>query len=82
MPVCQCWPSAAVTVLSPQLAAVYRHHWLSAGEFLDMFAISRAAPGPGSLIGVKAAGMAGGAPSPSPQCSRYPVWPCMVVARY
>ena len=30
--------------------AVYQHHWLSAGEFLDMFAISRAAPGPGSLI--------------------------------
>jgi chromate transporter len=56
-------PSAAVTVLSPQHAAVHRHHWLSAGDFLDIFAISRAAPGPGSLIGVKAAGMAGAAVS-------------------
>ncbi len=43
-----------------QRAAVDQHHWLTAGEFLDMFAISRAAPGPGSLIvlliGLKAAG--------------------------
>jgi chromate transporter len=50
-----------------QRAAVDRHHWLSAGEFLDMFAISRAAPGPGSLIvlliGLKAAGIAGAAVS-------------------
>jgi chromate transporter len=48
-------------------AAVDRHHCLSAGEFLDMFAISRAAPGPGSLIvmliGLKAAGMTGAAVS-------------------
>ena len=33
-----------------QRAAVDHYHWLTAREFLDMFAISRAAPGPGSLI--------------------------------
>jgi chromate transporter len=48
-----------------QRAAVDQHHWLTAREFLDMFAISRAAPGPGSLIvalvGLKAAGLAGSA---------------------
>jgi len=48
-----------------QRAAVDQHHWLTAREFLDMFAISRAAPGPGSLIvllvGLKAAGWAGAA---------------------
>jgi chromate transporter len=46
-----------------QRAAVDQRHWLTAREFLDMFAISRAAPGPGSLIvvliGLKAAGLAG-----------------------
>lgn len=46
-----------------QRAAVYQHHWLTAPQFLDLFAISRAAPGPGSLIvvliGLKAAGLAG-----------------------
>ncbi len=26
------------------------HHWLTASQFLDLFAISRAAPGPGSLL--------------------------------
>jgi chromate transporter len=50
-----------------QRAAVDHHHWLTAREFLDSFAISRAAPGPGSLIvvliGLKAAGMAGAAVS-------------------
>ena len=50
-----------------QRAAVDRYQWLTAGEFLDMFAISRAAPGPGSLIvvliGLKAAGLAGAAVS-------------------
>ena len=30
-----------------QRAAVEQYHWLTASEFLDMFAISRAAPGPG-----------------------------------
>jgi chromate transporter len=46
-----------------QRAAVDHYHWLSDRQFLDMFAISRAAPGPGSLIvvliGLKAAGFAG-----------------------
>jgi len=46
-----------------QRAAVNTYHWMSAKEFLDMFAISRAQPGPGSLIvvliGLKAAGLAG-----------------------
>jgi len=50
-----------------QRAAVDHYHWLTAREFLDMFAISRAAPGPGSLIvvliGLKAAGVAGAAVS-------------------
>src|SRR3954453_11101849 len=50
-----------------QRAAVDQHHWLTAKEFLAMFAISRAAPGPGSLIvvliGLKAAGLAGAAVS-------------------
>jgi chromate transporter len=46
-----------------QRAAVEVHHWITAREFLDMFALSRAVP-PGSmivvLIGQKAAGVAGG----------------------
>jgi chromate transporter len=46
-----------------QHAAVDVHHWVTAREFLDMFAISRAIP-PGSmivvLVGQKAAGVAGG----------------------
>jgi chromate transporter len=50
-----------------QHAAVDQHHWMTAREFLDSFAISRAAPGPGSLIvvliGLKAAGWAGAAVS-------------------
>ena len=50
-----------------QRAAVDHYHWLTATAFLDMFAISRAAPGPGSLIvlliGLKAAGIAGAAVS-------------------
>jgi chromate transporter len=50
-----------------QRAAVDLHHWLTAKEFLDLFAISRAAPGPGSmiavLVGQKAAGLAGAAVS-------------------
>jgi chromate transporter len=48
-----------------QRAAVETYRWMTAREFLDMFAISRAAPGPGSLIvvliGQKAAGLAGAA---------------------
>ena len=50
-----------------QRAAVDHYHWMTAHEFLDMFAISRAAPGPGSLIvllvGLKAASWAGAAVS-------------------
>lgn len=50
-----------------QRAAVEKYQWMTASEFLDMFAISRAAPGPGSLIvvliGLKAAGLAGAAAS-------------------
>jgi chromate transporter len=33
-----------------QHQAVDVHHWLTAREFIDMFAISRAAPGPGSML--------------------------------
>src|SRR5580693_6709844 len=48
-----------------QRASVDHYHWLTNKEFLDMFAISRAQPGPGSLIvvliGLKAAGLAGAA---------------------
>lgn len=48
-----------------QRATVDVHHWLTAREFLDFFAISRAAPGPGSLIvvliGQKIAGLTGAA---------------------
>ena len=50
-----------------QRAAVDHYRWVTEHEFLDMFAISRAAPGPGSLIvvlvGLKAAGLAGAAVS-------------------
>jgi len=46
-----------------QRASVDVHHWMNNSEFLDLFAISRASPGPGSLIvvliGQKAAGLAG-----------------------
>jgi chromate transporter len=48
-----------------QRATVDQYHWLTSRQFLDFFAISRAAPGPGSLIvvliGLKAAGLAGAA---------------------
>ncbi|HVZ53511.1 MAG TPA: chromate transporter [Pseudolabrys sp.] len=30
--------------------AVDLHHWVSAREFVDLFAIARAAPGPGSML--------------------------------
>jgi len=46
-----------------QVQSVEVQHWTSAREFVDIFAISRAAPGPGSmlvtLIGWKAGGWAG-----------------------
>jgi chromate transporter len=48
-----------------QRQAVEVHGWTTDAEFLDLFAISRAAPGPGSLIaaliGWQAAGLAGAA---------------------
>jgi chromate transporter len=48
-----------------QRAAVDVHQWMTAQQFLDIFALSRALPGPGSLIvvliGQKAAGIAGAA---------------------
>jgi chromate transporter len=48
-----------------QHSAVDVHGWMTHREFLDLFAISRAAPGPGTLIvvliGQKAAGLAGAA---------------------
>jgi chromate transporter len=48
-----------------QRETVDHYHWLTSREFLDMFAISRAAPGPGSLIvvliGQKVAGLTGAA---------------------
>jgi chromate transporter len=43
--------------------AVTIHHWVTQAEFVDLFAISRAAPGPGALlttlIGWKASGWLG-----------------------
>lgn len=54
------------TAVLPEMqhAAVDVHHWLTGPEFLDFFAISRASPGPGSLIvvlvGQKVAGVTGG----------------------
>jgi len=46
-----------------QRQSVEVHGWLSDAQFVDLFAISRAAPGPGSLIaalvGWQAAGLAG-----------------------
>jgi chromate transporter len=46
-----------------QRIAVQVHHWMSDREFLDLFALSRATPGPGSLVvvlvGQKAAGFGG-----------------------
>ena len=46
-----------------QYQSVEAQHWTSAREFVDIFAISRVAPGPGSmlvtLIGWKVAGWAG-----------------------
>jgi chromate transporter len=49
-----------------QHAAVTLHHWMSGRDFLELFAISRLAPGPGSLlvvvlVGQKAAGLPGAA---------------------
>jgi chromate transporter len=47
-----------------QRVVVDVHHWMSGSQFLALFALSRSAPGPGSLIvvliGQKVAGLAGG----------------------
>ena len=52
-------------VLPDMQRAAVAHGWVTPHEFLQMFAISRAAPGPGSqivvLIGQKAAGLPGAA---------------------
>jgi chromate transporter len=53
--------NATLADIAQQSIAV--HHWTSAREFNDLFALSRAAPGPGSMlaamIGWKAAGIPG-----------------------
>src|SRR5580693_9080025 len=53
--------NATIADIAHQSVAV--HHWTSDREFADLFALSRAAPGPGSmlcaLIGWKAQGVAG-----------------------
>jgi chromate transporter len=53
--------NAVIAEIAQQSVAV--HHWTGSREFADLFALSRAAPGPGSmlaaLIGWKAAGIAG-----------------------
>jgi chromate transporter len=53
--------NAVIADIAQQAIAV--HGWTSEREFADLFALSRAAPGPGSmlaaLIGWKAAGVAG-----------------------
>ena len=55
--------TAVIADIAQQSIAV--HHWTSEREFADFFALSRAAPGPGSmltaLIGWKVAGIAGAA---------------------
>jgi len=38
------------------------HHWTSAREFNDLFALSRAAPGPGSMLAAMIGWKAGGTP--------------------
>ena len=53
----------AGTIASMHRQAVDVHGWMTDQQFVDLFAISRAAPGPGSLVaalvGWKAAGWAG-----------------------
>lgn len=50
-------------IIPQMLAAILSHGWMTGQEFLDIFAISRATPGPGTLfvilVGLKAAGLAG-----------------------
>jgi chromate transporter len=53
--------NAVVADIEHQTVAV--HHWMTGREFADFFALTRAAPGPGSMltaiIGWKVAGLAG-----------------------
>ncbi len=53
--------NAVVADIEHQTVAV--HHWIAGREFADFFALTRAAPGPGSMltaiIGWKVAGLAG-----------------------
>jgi chromate transporter len=55
--------NAVLADIATQSIAV--HHWTSDREFADLFALSRAAPGPGSMLaaltGWRAAGLAGAA---------------------
>ena len=53
---------AAGVIPEMQHAAVSVYHWMTAAQFLAMFAISRAAPGPGSLIVVLIGRQAAGWP--------------------
>jgi chromate transporter len=57
--------SANSVVPDMQRAAVGLNHWMTDRDFLDLFALSRVAPGPGSLIvaliGQNVAGLAGAA---------------------
>ena len=59
-----------------QHQAVDVHHWVTSREFVDMFAISRVAPGPGSmlttLIGWHIAGWSGALVATLALCS--PSW--------
>lgn len=58
-----------------QHEAVDVHHWVTSREFVELFAISRAAPGPGSmlttLIGWHVAGLTGAFVATWP-CSSHP----------
>ena len=54
-----------VSVVLPEMrrVSVDVHHWMTAAQFTDLFAIARAAPGPNvllvALVGWQAAGLAG-----------------------
>jgi len=54
-----------VVLPSMHQAAVKEYHWMTSQQFLDLFSLSEAAPGPSTLIveliGIKAAGFSSGA---------------------